>query len=64
MIKSDFLITTGMVWPVSSDKWKAPLDAFYDREEVDKTFCAWFCELFILHTVYLQQLKGMQSPKL
>ena len=25
MIKSEILITTGMVWPVSSDKWKAPL---------------------------------------
>ena len=25
MIKSEFLVTTGMVWPVSSDKWKAPL---------------------------------------
>ena len=24
MIKSEFLITTGMDWPVSSDKWKAP----------------------------------------
>ena len=26
MIKSEFLITTGMVLPVSSVKWKAPLD--------------------------------------
>ena len=25
LIKSEILITTGMVWPVSSDKWKAPL---------------------------------------
>ena len=25
LIKSKILITTGMVWPVSSDKWKAPL---------------------------------------
>ena len=25
LIKSEFLITTGMVWQVSSDKWKAPL---------------------------------------
>ena len=25
MIKSEFLIKTGMVWSVSSDKWKAPL---------------------------------------
>ena len=24
MIKSEFLITARMVWPVSSDKWKAP----------------------------------------
>ena len=24
LIKSEFLITTGMAWPVSSDKWKAP----------------------------------------
>ena len=24
VIISEFLITTGMVWPVSSDKWKAP----------------------------------------
>ena len=27
MIKSEFLIMTGMVWPVSSNKWKAPLHA-------------------------------------
>ena len=26
MIKSEFLIMTGMVWPVSSDKLKAPLN--------------------------------------
>ena len=25
MIKSEILITTGMVWPVSPGKWKAPL---------------------------------------
>ena len=25
MIKSEFLNTTGMVWPVSSEKWKASL---------------------------------------
>ena len=25
LIKSEILIMTGMVWPVSSDKWKAPL---------------------------------------
>ena len=25
LIKSEILIATGMVWPVSSDKWKAPL---------------------------------------
>ena len=25
MIKSKIVMTTGMVWPVSSDKWKAPL---------------------------------------
>ena len=25
LIKSGILIATGMVWPVSSDKWKAPL---------------------------------------
>ena len=25
MIKSEILITMGMGWPVSSDKWKAPL---------------------------------------
>ena len=24
LIKSEILVTTGMVWPVSSDKWKAP----------------------------------------
>ena len=24
LIKSEILIMTGMVWPVSSDKWKAP----------------------------------------
>ena len=24
LINSEILITTGMVWPVSSDKWKAP----------------------------------------
>ena len=34
MIKSDFLITTGMVWPVSSDKWKAPLDTLNPVESV------------------------------
>ena len=26
LIRSEILITTGMVWPVSSDKWKAPSD--------------------------------------
>ena len=26
LIKSGILIMTGIVWPVSSDKWKAPLD--------------------------------------
>ena len=26
LIKSEILITMGMGWPVSSDKWKAPLD--------------------------------------
>ena len=26
LIKSKIFITTGMSWPVSSDKWKAPLD--------------------------------------
>ena len=26
LIKSEILNTTGMVWPLSSDKWKAPLD--------------------------------------
>ena len=25
MIKREFLITVGMVWPVSSDKWKVTL---------------------------------------
>ena len=25
LIKSEIVITTGMVWPLSSDKWKAPL---------------------------------------
>ena len=25
-IKNEILITAGMVWPASSDKWKAPLD--------------------------------------
>ena len=25
MIKSEILFSTGMVWPVKSDKWKAPL---------------------------------------
>ena len=40
------------------------LDAFYDREKVDKTFRSWFFVLFILHTVPLQQLKLMQSSKL
>ena len=24
LIKSEIIIATGMVWPVSSDKWKAP----------------------------------------
>ena len=27
MNKSEILNTTGMVWPVSSGKWKAPLDS-------------------------------------
>ena len=27
LIKSEIIIATGMVWPVSSDKWKAPLDS-------------------------------------
>ena len=27
LIRSEILITTGMVWPVSSDKWKAPSDS-------------------------------------
>ena len=26
LIKSEILISTGTVWPVSSDKWKAPLE--------------------------------------
>ena len=26
LIKSEILITTGMVWQVSSDKWKAPFE--------------------------------------
>ena len=26
LIKSKIVITTGMVWPVSSDKWKAALN--------------------------------------
>ena len=25
LIKTEIIITTGMIWPVSSDKWKAPL---------------------------------------
>ena len=25
MINSEIFVTTGMVWPVSSDKWKTPL---------------------------------------
>ena len=29
MIKSEILITTGTVWPVSFDKWKAPYGAGY-----------------------------------
>ena len=24
LIKSEILVTTGMAWPVSSDKWKVP----------------------------------------
>ena len=28
MKKSEILITIGMVWPVSSDKWKAPPKTF------------------------------------
>ena len=27
LIKSEIPNTTGMVWPLSSDKWKAPLDS-------------------------------------
>ena len=27
LIKSEILITTGMVWQVSSDKWKVPLES-------------------------------------
>ena len=52
-----------------SGKWKdreegqqGPTDAFYCCEKVEKTF--WFCDIFILLTVPLQQLKGMQSSKL
>ena len=29
MIKREFLITVGMVWPVSYEKWKAPLDSYF-----------------------------------
>ena len=28
MIKSESLVMTGMVWPVSSDNWKGPLDTY------------------------------------
>ena len=27
LIKSEILITMGMIWRVSSDKWKAPLES-------------------------------------
>ena len=27
VIKSEIIISTGMIWPVISDKWKAPLDS-------------------------------------
>ena len=30
---SEILITTGIVWPVSSDKWKAPLTIRHHRKE-------------------------------
>ena len=33
MIKSKILITRGMVWLVSSDKWKAPLGSFHSQQE-------------------------------
>ena len=26
LIKSEIPVTAGMIWPLSSDKWKAPLD--------------------------------------
>ena len=34
---------------------------FNDCEKVTETF--WFCDLLIVKTVHLQQLKGVQSSK-
>ena len=31
VIKSEIIISTRMIWPVSSDKWKAPLESIYKR---------------------------------
>ena len=42
LIKSEILIAMGMVWPVSSDKWKAPLvisQAGHRQSDVKPSLC-------------------------
>ena len=42
LIKSEILIAMGMVWPVSSDKWKAPLvisQAGHRQNDVKPSLC-------------------------
>ena len=46
LIKSEILIATGMVWPVSSDKWKAPL-GYEIEDEADSSVLESFNELCI-----------------
>ena len=61
--KSEILIATGMVWPVSSGKWKAPLIVEYFVKLNIVTVCIWdiivrpnLVKLTSLTPVYLNEL--------
>ena len=50
LIKSEILIMTGMVWQVSSDKWKAPLESLRSKNHSPSSKYFWTAAMFPFST--------------